>query len=103
MKTVFFIFALFLVINLAVSKVQYKNPDSVDYSFYRSFEKMHGINVDCQGNQTFTQYADCDKRCDFIDPPEDCAGATYVACACKDGYIAVDESREKCVKPEDCP
>ncbi|PRD28176.1 UNVERIFIED_CONTAM: hypothetical protein NCL1_33209 [Trichonephila clavipes] len=61
------------------------------------------LDVDCQGNQTFTQYADCDKRCDFIKPPEDCAGAIYVACACKDGYLAVDESRKRCVKPEDCP
>ncbi|GIY83324.1 uncharacterized protein CEXT_48971 [Caerostris extrusa] len=102
MKFVILLCAVVLATNLAAAKVQYKNSDSVDYDFYKKFLKMHGENVDCTGNLTFAQYADCDPRCDFT-PSDDCGGATFVGCACKKGYIAVDKSRNQCVMPEDCP
>ncbi|GIY22816.1 uncharacterized protein CDAR_275891 [Caerostris darwini] len=102
MKFVILLCAVVLATNLVAAKVQYKNPDSIDYDFYEKFEKQHGIDVECKGNRTFAQFADCEPRCDFK-PSDDCAGAVFVGCSCQKGYLSVDKSRNQCVKPEDCP
>ncbi|CAL1282828.1 unnamed protein product [Larinioides sclopetarius] len=102
MKVILVLCAAALMVAL-VSSVSFEPPSQDRLDFYKKFEKEHGQNVDCTGNHTFYEFSECDPRCDYT-PPDPCGRASFISCkACKKGYIAVDETRKQCVKPEDCP
>ncbi|CAL1298902.1 unnamed protein product [Larinioides sclopetarius] len=77
--------------------------DAQDFSIDRSFLANFGYGTDCMGNKTLGTYSMCDKRCDQLHPPSNCPDVEYYGCNCKDGYIPVDKTFSRCVKPKDCP
>ncbi|KAF8763261.1 hypothetical protein HNY73_021463 [Argiope bruennichi] len=91
--------AIFLCCVLLVISIDAQDDFKIDQNFYKNF----GYDVNCNENQTFSEYSMCEKRCDQMNPPENCPDVDYVGCGCKDGYIPVDKSFHKCVLPQDCP
>ncbi|CAL1282831.1 unnamed protein product [Larinioides sclopetarius] len=103
MKAVFFLCSVaFLVTLITVQDAKHQDIDSLK----RFIERLGGKTDNCQGNTMFGKYTHCDPRCDQpmgSDLPG-CHRNSTVGCgACPKGLIPVDESRNKCVKPEDCP
>ncbi|GFY45096.1 TIL domain-containing protein [Trichonephila inaurata madagascariensis] len=95
MKTIFFLCCVAVFAVIASSD----DSEEIDADY---FDKI-GLSKKCHGNQTFSSYSMCDKRCDQMKPPTHCSEEIYVGCGCKQHYIAVDSSFSKCVRPKDCP
>ncbi|GFY45095.1 hypothetical protein TNIN_143231 [Trichonephila inaurata madagascariensis] len=68
MKTIFFLCCV------AVFAVIASSDDS--YEINASFFDRAGLSRACYGNQTFTRYSTCDKRCDQMKPPTNCPDVT---------------------------
>ncbi|GFT32570.1 TIL domain-containing protein [Nephila pilipes] len=75
MKTTFFLCCMAVVVGVILSD---------NYGIDKNFFDQIGLSTICQGNLTFSDYSLCEKRCDQMNPPEDCPDVTYVGCACKD-------------------
>ncbi|XP_069804110.1 cysteine-rich venom protein 6-like [Dendropsophus ebraccatus] len=59
----------------------------------------------CTGNTTYTSCGSmCQDTCTRTYKPTDpCILSCFIGCKCKPGYVYLDDNKEKCILPQDCP